>query len=126
MGTDNLLYPKLSYTITGLLFKVHTEIGRFGREKQYGDMLENLLIESKIVFEREKPLPIEGIPNRFTNRVDFAINNEILIDLKAKPIISREDYSQMKRYLDASGYKLGLIVNFYQKYLKPARVVKIS
>ena len=87
-------------------------------------MFEKLLTESKIMFEREKPLPIKDIPNKFTNRVDFAINNEILVDLKAKPMISREDYSQMKRYLDAGDYRLGLIVNFYQKYLKPARVVR--
>ena len=87
-------------------------------------MLENLLREAKISFEREKPLPVSGLPNNFTNKVDFDINGQVLIDLKAKPRIAREDYSQMKRYLDASGYELGLIVNFYQKYLKPVRILR--
>lgn len=121
-----LIYPELSYVITGLLFKVHSAIGQFGREKQYGDMLNDLLIESGLVFEREKALPIEGLENKFTNKVDFAINNLILLDLKAKPIITKEDLNQMKRYLDAGGYKLGLIANFHQNFLKPVRVIRAS
>ena len=119
-----LLYPELSYIITGLLFKVHNAIGQFGREKQYGDMLDGLLVESGLIFEREKALPIKGLENKFTNKVDFAINSLILVDLKAKPIITKDDFAQMKRYLDAGNYKLGLIVNFHQKFLKPTRVLK--
>ncbi|MBI4156037.1 MAG: GxxExxY protein [Candidatus Zambryskibacteria bacterium] len=119
-----LIYPELSYIITGLLFKVHSAIGQFGREKQYGNMLQNLLLESGLMFEREKALPIDGLTNRFTNKVDFAINNLVLLDLKAKPIVTKEDFAQMKRYLDAGGYKLGLIANFHQKFLKPVRVVR--
>lgn len=30
----DLLYPELSYKITGALFRTHNEIGRYGREKQ--------------------------------------------------------------------------------------------
>ena len=119
-----LLYPELSYIITGLLFKVHNAIGQFGREKQYGDMFDGLLTESGLIFEREKALPIEGLENKFTNQVDFAINDLILVDLKAKPIITKDDFAQMKRYLHAGNYKLGLLVNFHQKFLKPTRVVK--
>ena len=119
-----LLYPELSYIITGLLFKVHNAIGQFGREKQYGDMLDGLLVESGLIFEREKALPIEGLENKFTNKVDFAINNTLLVDIKAKSIVTKEDYYQMNRYLDASGFNLGLIVNFRNKYLKPIRVIR--
>ena len=119
-----LLYPELSYIITGLLFKIHNALGQFGREKQYGDMFCSLLKESGLRFEREKILPVVGLDNRFTNKVDFVINDLILVDFKAKPLITREDFSQMKRYLDAGSYKLGILVNFHQKFLKPTRVVK--
>jgi len=119
-----LVDPELSYQLTGILFKVHNEIGQFGREKQYGDLFEKLLRESGIKFEREKPLPIEDLDNKFTNIVDFDISNRLLVDLKAKPLIEKDDFSQMKRYLDASKHKLGLIVNFHQKYLKPVRIIR--
>jgi len=123
-SNSKLIYPELSYQITGLLFKIHNEIGQFGREKQYGDLFEKLLRESGIKFQREKPLPIGDLDNKFTNIVDFDISNKLLVDLKAKPVVAKDDFSQMKRYLDACNYRLGLIVNFHQKYLKPVRIIK--
>jgi GxxExxY protein len=123
---EKIVYKELSYLITSILFEVHNKLGRYGREKQYGDMLETILKEEKILFEREKELPIDKIENQFTNKVDFAINNVLLIDLKAKEMVTKEDYYQMNRYLSASGMKLGLIVNFRNKYLKPIRVIRAN
>ena len=37
MNKDKLIYPELSYKITGILFAVHNELERFRNEKQYGD-----------------------------------------------------------------------------------------
>ncbi len=121
---DKIIEKELSYQITGLLFEVHNHLGRFCREKQYGDYFEKLLIDNKIDYEREKPLPVEGLKDGFTNIVDFAINNKLLVDLKAKSIVTKDDYYQVKRYLIASGFRLGFIVNFRNKYLKPIRVIR--
>lgn len=57
------------------------------------------------------------------NIPDFFIADEIVLDLKAKRLVSREDYFQMKRYLVSSGKSLGLIVNFRSKYLTPKRIL---
>ena len=122
--TNRIIHKELSYIINGILFKVHNKLGRFCREKQYGDLFESLLKEFQLVYEREKELPVDKIENQFTNKVDFVINSEILIDLKAKSIVTKEDYYQMNRYLEASSMKLGLIVNFRNKYLKPIRVIR--
>jgi GxxExxY protein len=123
---EKIVHKELSYQITGILFSVHNKLGRYCREKQYGDMLETILKEEGVNFEREKELPVDKIENQFTNKVDFAINNLLLIDLKAKDIVTKEDYYQMNRYLNASGLKLGLIVNFRNKYLKPIRVIRAN
>lgn len=119
-----IVYKELSYKINGILFDVHNQLGRFCREKQYGDLFENLLQQENIEYEREKSLPISGIDNQFTNKVDFVISKMLLVDLKAKSIVTKDDYYQMNRYLEASGFKLGLIVNFRNKYLKPIRVIR--
>ncbi|TSC68194.1 MAG: Uncharacterized protein G01um101472_102 [Parcubacteria group bacterium Gr01-1014_72] len=122
--TNKIIHKELSYVLNGVLFSVHNNLGRFCRERQYGDLLETFLKEKKIPYEREKALPLDGVKERFTNVVDFVINGEILLDLKAKPVVTKENYYQMNRYLAASGHKLGLIVNFRNKYLKPIRVIR--
>jgi GxxExxY protein len=75
-----LVYKDLSYIITGLLFEVHNELGRFCNEKQCCDLFEKLLIENKIKYEREKVLPklFEGEKSG-RNRIDFIIENKIII-----------------------------------------------
>ena len=119
-----IIFKELSYRINGILFSTHNALGRFCREKQYSDVIENFLKEAKIEYVREKALPLPKIDYQFTNRVDFDISNKVLLEIKAKPLIGREDYAQINRYLDASGYKLGIIVNFRNKYLKPIRVIR--
>ena len=78
-----------------------------------------------IPFKREVGLGIsfEGEHVR-RNIPDFIINDEIILDIKSKRMISKEDYYQMKRYLIASDKDLGLIINFRQKYLSPKRVLR--
>jgi len=124
MNLDNhknkIVYPELSYTITGVCFKVHNTLGRFSREKQYGDALEELLKDEKIQYQRECVVGNTG------NRVDFVVEDKIVLELKAKDTITREDYYQIQRYLQAMEMKLGLLINFRSKYLKPTRVIKID
>ncbi|MBT3413111.1 MAG: GxxExxY protein [Candidatus Jacksonbacteria bacterium] len=118
-----LLFPELSYKINGLCFQAHNEIGRFGREKQYADRVEELFIKNNIEHEREFLIErLEQSPAR-GNRVDFYVKNNILLDLKTKNFITKEDYYQMQRYLKAANLKLGLIVNFRTTYLHPKRIL---
>ena len=121
-----IIYKDLSYILNGLLFKVHNELGRYCREKQYGDAFANLLSLENITFEREKAIPMELITNQATNKADFIVEDKIVLEFKAKPLILKEDYYQTQKYLQASRYRLGLIVNFRNKYLKPIRIIRIN
>jgi len=119
-----VFFKELSYKICGLCFKVHNKLGRFRNEQQYTDALERLLKENDIKYEREFVLPVsfEGEKAR-RNQVDFLIENSVLLDLKAKTIITKDDYFQMQRYLASTNKLLGIIVNFRQKFLVPKRVI---
>jgi len=121
---EGLIYPELSYTLTGLLFETQNELGRFCNEKQYGDLLEKKLVGSKLIFEREFKLEKFFQDEKAgRNIVDFLIENKIIIELKCKRVIERCDYYQLQRYLKAANLKLGLLVNFREKYLKPRRTI---
>lgn len=119
-----IIYPDLSYKINGILFAIHNQLDRFCNERQYSDAIENNLENLKIKYEREKVLPpsFEGeLVGR--NRIDFIIEEKIVLEIKAKRLIEKEDYYQMKRYLEALNKKLGIIVNFRDKYIKPKRII---
>ena len=115
-----ILYPQLSYEVTGLCFKIQNKMGRFCSERQYADALELELKQKQIPYKREFDLDNSEIKG---NRVDFLIDKKMIVDLKAKKFITKEDYVQMQRYLQCSNIELGLIVNFRSTYLKPKRVL---
>jgi GxxExxY protein len=121
---QELIYPELSYRIGGLLFEAHNKLGRYCNEKQYGDLLEQKLKENNIEYEREKILPKSfEAENVNRNRIDFLIENKIIIELKCKRLVEKSDFYQTKRYLISLNKKLGLLVNFRDKYLKPKRIL---
>lgn len=121
---EKVLYPELSYLACGFCFVTQNRLGRFRSERQYGDFLESLLRDNGVVFQREAALPqsfTSEHPNR--NRPDFILDDKIVLDLKAKRVITKEDYFQMKRYLISSKKRLGLIVNLRSKYVSIKRVL---
>lgn len=117
---DNLLYPKLSYTLVGICYDVHNELGQYCREKQYGDLLEKKLKEIKLPYKREIPIADSG------NILDFIIDNKIVLEIKTKRFLVRDDFLQIQRYLQETGICLGILVNFRLRHLIPKRVLKID
>jgi len=122
-----LIYEDLTYEINGVLFAVHNELGRYCNEKQYADAIEQKLKESNIAHEREVVIPASFSGElKGRNRVDFIIDDKVILEVKTKRILGREDYYQVRRYLDAFNKKLGILVNFRQKLLQPKRVLNSS
>lgn len=68
-------------------------------------------------YKREERIADSG------NILDFIIQDKVILELKAKPFLLREDYYQLQRYLQSSQIKLGILVNFREVYLHPKRVL---
>ncbi len=71
-------------------------------------------------YDREFPIGNTG------NIIDFVIDKKIVLELKATRTIINDHFRQIQNYLQQSNFKLGILVNFRQKYLKPARVIRID
>ncbi len=74
-------------------------------------------------FELEKEMPIfSRSQNIGTRRVDFFVEDLIMVELKA--IIKQEDVhlAQAMNYLEAYGMEIGLLINFGAKSLEFKRV----
>lgn len=111
-----LVYPELSYAITGILFRVHNTLGRFRRERQYADAVEAELKKAGLSYQREST-------NVSHDRYDFLVEDKVILELKAKPFVSKDDYYQTLRYLQGAGLKLALLVNFRNIHLRPKRLL---
>lgn len=119
--SNGIILKELSYKLNGIFFKVHNKLGRFLKEKQYADEIEKFFKDEKLNYQRE--FTLKNISEIEHNRVDFLVNNEIIVDVKAKRIVTKDDYYQMLRYLKSANLRLGLIVNFRNTYLKAKRIV---
>jgi GxxExxY protein len=51
-------------------------------------------------------------------RMDLLVENKIVIELKAVESIHEKHISQILTYLKLSNNKIGLLINFNEKYLK--------
>lgn len=118
--SEKVLYLELSYVITGILFSTHNELGLYAKEKQYGNLIEKKLKEINLDFTREKNIGDEG------NILDFIIENKIVLEIKATRKITSEHFRQIQNYLQQSKLKLGLLVNFRDKYVNVLRIIRID
>jgi len=127
MNADKLLYADLTFKIRGVLFKTHNKLGSYCNEKQYADLIEESLKKENIHYEREKIIPkmFEG-EKVGRNKVDFIIGGRVILEIKTKRILTKEDYYQLKRYLVSLNKKLGILVNFRALYLNPRRILNSS
>ena len=119
-----LIYPKESYDITGCLMNVHRELGCGFLEAVYQEALAIELKNAGIPFKREVPLQInyKGVTLTKEFVADFVCYDKIIIELKAVSHISDIHKSQVKNYLKATGYRLGILANFGSSSLETARV----
>ena len=67
-NTNKLIYSELSYIVTGICFSAQNDIGRYSREKQYGDKIEEKLKEIKLPYKRELSAKGDGNILDFLNR----------------------------------------------------------
>jgi GxxExxY protein len=124
MGRVKLIHEELSYIIRGILFTAHNYLGNYRNEKIYCDAIERGLQVKGLIYEREKVLPINFIGEKIgRNRVDFLVEDLIIIEVKHVPVFSKNAYQQCMRYLVSSGKDLLLLVNFYPKNLFIKRIL---
>jgi len=115
---NKVLHADLCFAINGACIYVQNRLGRFAKEKQFGDALENRLKEIGLSYVRELTVGDTG------NRTDFVIDGQVLLEIKAKPFLSQDDYAQVQRYLQVLDLELGLVVNFWAKSAMPHRVLR--
>lgn len=116
-------YDDLTYKINGCAMKVHNTLGNGFQEVIYQHCLAIESERAGLGFARELEQNIfyDGI-HVGTRRVDFIIENDVIVELKA--IINLEDVhlAQAKNYLVAYDKPIGLLINFGSMSLQIKKV----
>jgi len=121
---DELKYSDITGKIIGCAMRVHTKLGNGFKEVIYQRSLEIEMALEGISFEREKEMSIFYRETQVgSRRVDFFVENLIMVELKA--IIELEDVhlSQGINYLEAYNEEIGLLLNFGSKSLTYKRLL---
>jgi len=109
--------------IIGCAMKVHSELGSGFQEMIYQRALEIEMTFEKLGFEREKVLPVYYRNVEVgTRRVDFFVEGEIMVELKAITELEDVHLAQAINYLEAYNMKTGLLINFGSKSLSFKRL----
>ncbi len=109
-----IIYKEESYKVVGAAFKVYNALGHGFLEAVYQEALEIEFQRQGIPYEREKELKIQydGVELKQTYKADFVCFGKIIVELKAVNALDDAHRSQVYNYLHATGYKLGLLLNF--------------
>jgi GxxExxY protein len=117
-------YPLSDVTarIIAAATEVHRTLGPGFQEVIYQRALARELPVQQLEFSREVWMDVhykgEWVGSK---RVDFVID-EVMVEIKAKALLEEVDFVQTLSYLKASGYKVGLLINFGAAKLQVKRL----
>ena len=109
-----IVYKKESYAIIGACFEVYNEKGCGFLEPVYQECLG---IEFE--YQRVPAIPKPSLTLSYRGRIltqtyepDYVCFEKIIVELKTVSVVIDEHRAQLLNYLHATGFELGLLVNF--------------
>ena len=105
---------EISFVARKAIFIVHNKYGPGLLESVYKKILAILLESFGLIVETEVPIPLvyEGTNVGIGFRIDLLLNKKVIIEVKAIEELAPVHFMQIKTYLNLTGIKLGLLVNF--------------
>ena len=103
-----------SYAIVGAAIEVHRELGPGFLEAVYQEAMQIELAEGRIPFEAQKRI-IVRYKEYTLNRdyvADFVCYEQVIVEIKALSRLSGKEEAQTLNYLNATEFKLGILLNF--------------
>jgi len=120
-----LVYPKLSYKVVGILYKVFKNLGPGLQEHYYQKALKLAFQKENIPFLEQVRVELEMYGKSIGRYyIDFVIDHKIVLEIKSRSQFYRSDIYQVLGYLKKSELKLGLLARFGRDGVKVKRILK--
>lgn len=110
----DLVYAEECYKIVGACFEVYKDKGSGFLEGVFQECLELELGFQGIPHIAQAPLSLSYKGHSLKQRyiADLVCYDKVVVELKAVERLADEHRSQLLNYLNATGHRLGLLVNF--------------
>lgn len=106
-------HDELTYKINGAVYEVNQLLGAGFLEKVYENALLFELNTRGLHAERQVPVKVSYKDVVVGDYVaDIVVNNQVIMELKAVDSLNKAHEAQILNYLKATGFKIGLLVNF--------------
>ena len=114
---------ELTHEIIGAAMEVHKHLGNGFQEVVYQRALAIELGLRNIEFAREYNMDLKYKGYDIgTRRVDFFVDNRIMVEIKAITDLEDVHLAQAMNYVEAYNLEIGLLINFGAKSLQFKRV----
>lgn len=121
---SDFLYEKETYLIRRACFSVWNKLGSAFKEVAIDRALSLELQKLGFFVENQKRIEIKYDGKKIGEYIpDKIINGIILLELKRKSFLTKQDRFNFWNYLRGSSCKLGLLINFGDERLEIKRVV---
>jgi GxxExxY protein len=119
------LHSDITGRIIGCAMEVHKHLGNGFQEVIYQRALAVEMLKQQLKFKRELKMPVYYKEERIgSRRVDFFVEDKIMVELKAIIILENVHLAQAINYLEAYKMNVGLLINFGSQSLQFKRVLK--
>jgi GxxExxY protein len=112
--SDKMIFPEESYAINGACMEVYKTLGNGFLEAVYQECSAIEFKYRGIPFVAQHPLTLiyQGQVLKQTYKPDFICYDKIIVELKAVTKLGDDHKAQVLNYLKATGFELGILVNF--------------
>jgi GxxExxY protein len=115
-----MLHEAITEKILTAAMKVHTALGAGCLESTYDACLRYQLQTDGVRFDHQVRLPVvyEGVQVDAGYRIDFLVENCVIVELKAVEKLLPLHVAQVLTYLKLSNHDVGLLINFNVPHLR--------
>jgi len=118
-----MIYEAITHKIIGCAMKVHSVLGNGFQEVIYQRAMAIEMQKQYIGFAREMEMTIYYEGEKIgIRRVDFFVDGNIMVELKAIIELDDRSLNQCRNYLEAYNLPVGLLINFGSNSLQYKRI----
>jgi GxxExxY protein len=121
---DAFPHKEITEAIIGAAFDVHNELGYGFLHRVYQNALQVELARRNFQTELEKRVNVrykEVVVGDYDS--DIVVNESVIVEIKIAPQYDKRDEAQLLNLLKATGFKVGILINFGRTKVEYKRLV---